>query len=742
METSNPQIGKFVVLKRLGAGGMAEVFKCRQNGLGGFDKIVVVKRILPSLVEDPGFVKMFLDEARIVANLNHPNIVQVYDIAEDEGFPYIAMEYVHGPTFGALLSKAREKKRMHPGHAAMVMAGVCAGLHYAHTAKDHDGAALSIVHRDVSPQNVVVGLNGTPKLLDFGVAKAKGRLSTTVAGTVKGKLRYMAPEQLHSQEVDARADVFSAGVCLYAATTGTLPFKGDNELQVMQSLIEGRYQKPSELVPDYPQDLEAIIEWAMATDPTKRCPSCHDLQLRLEQFVASGPYASSQEAVAAWIQELMPDFDADSSVGRISNSGTFTQSSLRKDVSGLRASPTGLQKALSSGGRTGLTKGPPQEVADVEIEEVPAKKKTGPLVIGGIAAAAAIAAAGFFILSRPTEVTASPTPKAEQELRDKRAAATTYVEEAERLRGEMKYKQALELVQHARDEGGANAELLVRIGRIEDELLTLQAIFKAKQAEKSGDLKAAHTLAHEALERAPANEEAQAIANRTESAMTAADKAASEKAAADKVAQEKAASEKAMAAAERAAADRAAEHRRKSSSSGGGGSKSSSREQAAVAAKPEKESAPVVETLPVPTPAPTPAPAPEPTPAPAPAPVAVAKPAVEAPAAPAAPAEPRKPRLPASYSARSIKDLARVMALIESEAAAGGGLPADKVRRTTEALLRELSDGFSPGSSIELFPRGMYWLIVNEARKGTPAPAIGSKLTSAHLRGELAKMDQ
>jgi serine/threonine-protein kinase len=287
---------------------MAEVYLCRLGGMGGFAKEVVVKRMLPERLSDPNFLPMFLDEARLAANLNHPNVVQVFEIDEIDRVPYIAMEYVRGPTFATVIREAGQAKQLHLGHMAKIVAGVCDGLHHAHTAVGQGGESLGLVHRDVSPQNVLITPEGVPKIFDFGVAKAKGRLATTEAGTLKGKLRYMAPEQLQNGPIDMRADVFSAGVCLFEATTGQSPFgpAEASELQLFRSILGGSYTRPSELRPDYDPLLEQLVLWAIHPDPNQRCPSAAHLRDALEEFVASTPHASSARGVAAFIHELVP----------------------------------------------------------------------------------------------------------------------------------------------------------------------------------------------------------------------------------------------------------------------------------------------------------------------------------------------------------------------------------------------------------------------------------------------------
>jgi hypothetical protein len=304
----NGSIGKFEIQSRLGRGGMADVYRCSRKGIGGFEKVVVVKCIRSERAGDPEFVRLFLDEARLAANLNHPNIVQIFEIDEVNGTPYIAMEYVPGPTLAALLRRAQRAGRREPGHACQVLAGVCEGLHYAHTATSPAGQPLGLVHRDVSPQNIIVSREGVPKLLDFGVAKANDR--SAEARTVRGKLRYISPEQL-TGTVDHRADVFAVGVCLFEATTGQSPHgsAANDELSLLGSVAKGPRLRPSEVVADYPPGLEEIVLWAIEPDPERRCPSARQLHDALEAYVAHGPQASGTRAVASWVAELFPEIE-------------------------------------------------------------------------------------------------------------------------------------------------------------------------------------------------------------------------------------------------------------------------------------------------------------------------------------------------------------------------------------------------------------------------------------------------
>jgi serine/threonine protein kinase len=309
---TDQSIGRFQILSRLGRGGMADVYRCRLRGRGGFEEVVVVKRIRADRASDPDFIRMFLDEARLAAKLDHPNIVQVLEIDEDAGSPYIAMEHVDGPTLGQLVRRARSAGRLELGHLIRIIADICAGLHHAHGCTGDDGRPLEVVHRDVSPQNILVSRQGISKLLDFGVAKARGRLTETGSGVLKGKLGYLAPE-LFSGMVDQRADVFAAGVCLFEATTGQSPWgtAEADQVALLRNIMTGDYLRPSELVPDYPPALEDIVLSAIEPDPDRRCPSARELRDRLEELTRRPPFLSSLGAVRAWVGQLFPPGSAD-----------------------------------------------------------------------------------------------------------------------------------------------------------------------------------------------------------------------------------------------------------------------------------------------------------------------------------------------------------------------------------------------------------------------------------------------
>ncbi len=379
------KFGKYSVVYRLGAGGMAEVFKCRLSGIGGFSKLVVVKRIRPELVRDPSFLHMFLDEARIAANLQHPNVVQLFEIDQAEGLPYIAMEYVRGPTLSLINREERKRGNRSGGAVARIMAGICAGLHYAHRATDERGTALGIVHRDVSPQNIIVSMEGVPKLLDFGVAKARGQLAHTTAGALKGKLKFMAPEQfVPGGSITPAVDVFAAGVCLYEAMTHQLPYGGETEIDVMRNAAAGKFPRPSELVPLIDSRLEELILWAMAPNPANRCPDARALQLALEDY--ADREACSQAELARYLDGLFPDATGDTQLK------TAYVDVDDHDILGPPTSASVVRRTLEMRAARHPPATPPPVEPELEIDvELPARRESRAPMWGAVAAVAVIA---------------------------------------------------------------------------------------------------------------------------------------------------------------------------------------------------------------------------------------------------------------------------------------------------------------------------------------------------------------
>lgn len=298
-------LGKYELLRRLAVGGMAEIFLARSRGIEGFEKLVVLKRILPHFALDHSFVRMFLQEARLAASLQHSNIAQVYDIGQVDRTYFFTMEYVHGVDARRILSLSRRKELRIPlEHALNIVIHTAAALHYAHEKRGPDGRPLGIVHRDVSPSNVLVGYDGGVKLADFGIAKAGFQRNNTEAGTIRGKVAYMSPEQTRAEPLDRRSDVFALGILLFELTTGARLFDGPNDLAVLRQVADQDPATPSSRVADYPPELERIVMSALQRDVSARCPTAQLLQLELERFAHRHNLLVSQNALAEYIGEL------------------------------------------------------------------------------------------------------------------------------------------------------------------------------------------------------------------------------------------------------------------------------------------------------------------------------------------------------------------------------------------------------------------------------------------------------
>ena len=252
--------GKYLLLDRINIGGMAEVWRGKAFGAGGFERLVAIKRILPNIAEDEEFTAMFIDEAKISVQLAHANIAQTYDLGQISGTYYIAMEYVAGKDLRAVFDRARKRKETLPlPLVCHVMSKVCEGLDHAHRKKDGSGRDLNIVHRDVSPQNLLLSYDGEVKVIDFGIAKAAGRANKTQAGILKGKFGYMSPEQILGRPLDCRTDVFALGVCLHELLCGQRLFTGESDYSVLEKVRNVDIRRPSELNREIPPELEAIV---------------------------------------------------------------------------------------------------------------------------------------------------------------------------------------------------------------------------------------------------------------------------------------------------------------------------------------------------------------------------------------------------------------------------------------------------------------------------------------------------
>ena len=301
--------GQYKLLERLAVGGMAEVFLAHQSGPDGFEKPVVIKRIRPHLSKQPAFVRMFLNEARLAAQLNHPNIVQIHDLGQVGDSYYIGMEYLFGRDTRKVVPKAESLGIAFPMVYALKMASsVCEGLYYAHQKVDLYGTPLNIVHRDVTPENIFVCFDGTVKVLDFGIAKATNRAEqTTRAGELRGKLGYLSPEQCLGKPLDHRSDLFSLGTVLYEWLTGFKLFTGESDVVVMRSIVEGKVYAPSYFRADIPEPVEAILMRALERDRDKRYPTAWHFQQDLEQFLNAYDFTPTHLHLSNFLKQVFLD---------------------------------------------------------------------------------------------------------------------------------------------------------------------------------------------------------------------------------------------------------------------------------------------------------------------------------------------------------------------------------------------------------------------------------------------------
>ena len=285
-----PTIGRFgpyAIVGRLALGGMAEILLAREESVGAGGRYLVVKRILTEYENDAAFTEMFLDEARVMMRLKHPNVTHVYKFGQQDGTHFIAMEYVAGASLGKLIRKARKFGGIPVHTACKIVSLVAEALDHAHEALNEDGSPLGIVHRDVTPDNIMISYDGSVKLLDFGIAKAATRAHKTQAGVVKGKFAYMAPEQCRAKDLDHRVDVFALGVCLFESITGRPLYRRETEFETMEAIVRGPVPKLADRVKAPPQELEAIISKCLAKKKEDRFQSAGDLQEALGGFMGS-----------------------------------------------------------------------------------------------------------------------------------------------------------------------------------------------------------------------------------------------------------------------------------------------------------------------------------------------------------------------------------------------------------------------------------------------------------------------
>jgi serine/threonine protein kinase len=301
------EFGKYLLLAKIASGGMADLFHGKIVSVKGFEKAVAIKKLLPHLTDDTSLVNMFINEAKLAALLTHQNIVQIYDLGSIEGTYFIAMEYLHGKDLRAMSTKARKRTAPLPAEFALyILSRVCAGLDYAHKLKDFQGNRLNIIHRDISPQNVIVTYEGEVKIVDFGIAKAATHSSETKVGIIKGKLAYMSPEQAAGKAIDHRSDIFSAGILLYELLTHRRMFEG-SEMEVLDRVRKAEFVPAETLVPTLAPRCTGILRRALAKDPDARYQSCAEMLTDLEESLSAFSVRPGAELLSHYMKGLFAE---------------------------------------------------------------------------------------------------------------------------------------------------------------------------------------------------------------------------------------------------------------------------------------------------------------------------------------------------------------------------------------------------------------------------------------------------
>jgi serine/threonine-protein kinase len=303
------RFGKYLLVDRIAFGGMAEIFRAKSYGVSGFEKTIVIKRILPSYAEDQEFIDMMIDEAKICASLQHANIVQIFDLGRLEGRYFIAMEYVNGLDLVQVLSRLRKaKKRLPPELACFIMSEALKGLDYAHRATAPDGRPLDIIHRDFNPSNILLSFQGEVKVADFGIAKATDRGTKTMTGGLKGKMGYLSPEQVEgSEQLDARSDVFTAGISFWEMLATRRMFVSGSDLDILIAIRDGALPGIQEQVPDIPDGLIGILSRALARDPKSRYRSAVEFKDAIDDFLFDHGIKISATHLEAYLKHLFAD---------------------------------------------------------------------------------------------------------------------------------------------------------------------------------------------------------------------------------------------------------------------------------------------------------------------------------------------------------------------------------------------------------------------------------------------------
>jgi len=399
-------IGRYAIHDEIASGGMATVHIGRLLGPVGFNRTVAFKRLHDQYVRDVEFVSMFLDEARLAARIHHPNVVSTLDVVTSGRELFLVMEYVPGESLSRLVRAAAAQAQPIPVSISLaVMAGVLMGLHAAHDAKNERGVPLNIVHRDVSPQNILVGADGIPRVLDFGIAMAGERIHTTRAGEVKGKSAYLAPEQLMAMPVDRRTDVFAAGIVLWETLTGQRLFLGESVAKTYLNILDRPAPAPSSVVPGISPELDEIVLRALNIDPPQRFATAQDMALALEH---AGNLATSRQ-VGAWVERMAGEALAEraSVVARVELQSSPADAareidSFRKACGSDLAESSAVRHDITFSGTPSASRSgtPSPSRSGTRSTKRPQPKRLNKMVFGGILISVVVGGIAFFALSR------------------------------------------------------------------------------------------------------------------------------------------------------------------------------------------------------------------------------------------------------------------------------------------------------------------------------------------------------
>jgi serine/threonine protein kinase len=444
-------LGKYRLLRKLATGGMAEVFLARAQGAMGFQKTVVIKLILPHFSDNPSFIGMFLEEARLAAELNHPNLVQVFDFGQEDGRLFLAMEYINGPNLRTLNQAARSMEGPIAFPLVARLTSLAAeGLHHAHELRDDEGKPRELVHRDISPDNILVSMNGAVKVVDFGIAKATNQSFRTRTGALKGKLAYMPPEQLRRDPLDRRTDIYALGVVLFELVAGTLPYDATSEVSVIRAVMDDQPFEPCRVLrPDTPPALEAIISCCLEKDRERRYSTCRELQGELDRYIQSTGEVVGTNEISALLARVLDNTDVPTQESKVPISDPQMTPPVAPAVAGTTSAAVKLGESSTGLSNTALRSISGEELAALSAGSAAAAKPTvanapartarggswglilgavglmAALAVGAGAGLARLAGPGAAATAPPTEVASSaPVVDAGETRRDAGEGAT------------------------------------------------------------------------------------------------------------------------------------------------------------------------------------------------------------------------------------------------------------------------------------------------------------------------------